>query len=207
MASPTRTRHAMTLEEFLKLPEEKPSLEFIDGRIEAKDMPEIKHSVLTVRLSNHLNQFAEPLDLGLAVPELRCSFAGRSVVPDVAFLLYDHVPETEDGNLGGQYFLPADIHVEIISPDRTVRRSHEKLIHATSHGCPLGWLIHPEKKTVDVYRPNAVPERLPDDGSLTGEPVLPGYQLAVAELFGWLRRGPRRNVPQNPIPTPGADPG
>ena len=46
-----------------------------------------------------------------------------------------------------------DIHVEIISPDQTVRDSREKLEHATAHGCPLGWLIHPEKKMVDVYRP------------------------------------------------------
>jgi Uma2 family endonuclease len=82
---------------------------------------------------------------------------------------------------------PPDIHVEIISPDRPVTKSHEKLVHATCHGCPLGWLIHPNNKTIDVYRPGQSPERLADDGVLDAEPVLRGFRLPVAAVFGWLR--------------------
>lgn len=43
-------------------------------------------------------------------------------------------------------------------------------------------------------RPGATPERLPADGVLTGEPVLPGFRLPVEEVFGWLVRA----RPQNP---------
>ena len=50
MASPTRVRTHPTLEEFLKLPEQKPVLEYIDGRIEAKAVPKLKHSMITGRL-------------------------------------------------------------------------------------------------------------------------------------------------------------
>ena len=203
MASPSRVQTTPTLEEFLELPEQKPVLEYIDGRVRAKAVPQFKHSRLTSRITDHLNRFAGPAGLGEAFPELRCTFAGRSIVPDVAFLLEEHIPDFPDGELEGHSPIPPDIHVEIISPDQSVRDSQEKLIHATAHGCPLGWLIHPEKKTVDVYRPGAAPERLPEDGVLTGEPVLPGYRLAVAELFGWLRR--RRPGPEAP-PDPGVDP-
>ena len=36
MASPARAQENLTLEEFLRLPEEEPPLEYIDGRIEAE---------------------------------------------------------------------------------------------------------------------------------------------------------------------------
>jgi Uma2 family endonuclease len=84
---------------------------------------------------------------------------------------------------------PPDIHIEIISPDQSVKKSREKLSHSTAHGCPLGWLIHPEKKTIDVFRPGRPAERLAPDGILEGEPVLPGFRLPVSEVFGWLKPG------------------
>jgi Uma2 family endonuclease len=202
MASPPQVRKTLTLEDFLQLPEQKPVLEYLGGRVRAKAVPQFRHSRLTLKIADHLNRFAEPTGLGEAFPEIRCTFAGRSIVPDVVFLVDEHIAYDADGVLVNEIRLPPDIHVEIISPDQSVRVSDEKLTHATAHGCPLGWLIHPEKKTVDVYRPGLPAERLPDQGVLTGEPVLPGYRLSVAELFGWLRRRPERNE----HPEPGADP-
>jgi Uma2 family endonuclease len=186
MASPAHVRKSLTLEEFLKLPEQKPVLEYIDGRVRAKAVPQKKHALITLRIGERLNRFAEPAGLGLALPELRCTFAGRSIVPDVAFLLAEHIVTDEQGEPVNETPIPPDIHVEIISPDQSVTSSHEKLVHSTSNGCPLGWLIHPERKTIDVYRPGRPPERLADDGVLDGDPVLPGFLLPVAEVFGWL---------------------
>ncbi len=122
----------------------------------------------------------------MAFVELRCTFAGRSIVPDVAFLLEEHIDTDEQGRFVNETPIPPDIHVEIISPDQSVTKSHEKLVHSTSNGCPLGWLIHPERETIDAYRPGRPPERLADDGVLDGEPVLPGFRVPVAEVFGWL---------------------
>lgn len=187
MASLSQTRVGMTLEEFLKLPEESPSLEFIDGRIEAKVSPQKKHARIEGQLNEHFNQFASLHKIGMAFPELRCTFAGRSIVPDVVFLLKEHIELDEHGEVVDETRLTPDIHVEIISPEQTVRSSHEKLVHATSHGCALGWLIHPYLKTVDVYRPGRPVEKRGLGDVLEGDPILPGYVLPVAELFGWLK--------------------
>ncbi len=187
MASPSQTRVGVTLEEFLKLPEESPSLEYIDGRIEAKVSPQQKHGMIESRLTAHFNRFAEPRRIGMAFPELRCTFLGRSIVPDVVFLLKEHIELDEQGEVADESRLTPDIHVEIISPEQTVRTSHEKLVHSTSHGCSLGWLIHPYRKTVDVYRPGSPTETRGPGDVLEGDPVLPGYVLPVAELFGWLK--------------------
>lgn len=200
MSSVSHIRRSLTLEEFLGLPEEKPSLEYIDGRIEAKVSPQAKHSIIQLRLLGRLNLFAEPAGHGLAFPELRCTYTGRSIVPDIVFLLDAHIRTDAQGELENETFLPPDLHVEIISPDQSTRSAREKLAHSTANGCSLGWLIDPEKKRVEVYRPGQSPEPLSPDGVLEGEPVLPGYRLPVAEVFGWLQyRRPER-------PTTGADP-
>jgi Uma2 family endonuclease len=199
MASPPKIREGLTLEEFLRQPEidEHPCLEYIDGRIEAKVAAQLRHCVLQMRLCERLNHFAEPTRLGMAFPELRCTFAGRSIVPDVVFLLEEHIELDDRGEYVGETRRPPDIQVEIISPDQSVPKARAKLRHATAHGCPLGWLFHPDKKWIEVYRPGQAHARLPDDGAIDGAPVLPGSRLPVAEVFGWLVH--RR-------PNPGAGP-
>jgi Uma2 family endonuclease len=200
MSRVSRIQRSLTLEEFLALPEEEPSLEYIDGRIEAKVSPQKKHSVIQVRLAASLNGFAEPADRGFAFPELRCTFAGLSIVPDIVFLLDVHIGSDAQGEILNETFLVPDIHIEIISPDQSAKSEREKLAHSTSNGSSLGWLIDPEKKRVEVYRPGQPPESLALEGVLDGGPVLPGYRLPVAEVFGWLRfQRPER-------PTTGADP-
>lgn len=187
MSSPSQIRNTCTLEEFLALPDEKPYREFIDGRIEAKVSPQFKHSVVAGRLVIALNAFAEPAGLGMAVPELRCIFEGRAIVPDVVFLLQEHIEVDDEGEYKNEINRPPDIHIEIISPDQSLRRSREKLAHSTEHGCSLGWLFDPDRKMIEVYRPGRPPERLAPDGILDAAPVLPGFRLTVAEIFEWLK--------------------
>jgi len=178
MASPSQVREGLTLEEFLLLPEEKPYLEYIDGRIEAKVSPQKSTACSPFACSSASTSSPSRIALGWAFPEPRCTFEGRSIVPDVAFLLKVHIELDALGEPLDETPFPPDIHIEIISPDQPIKLSHDKLLHSTANGCPLGWLIHPYKKTIDVYRPGRPPERLALEGVLEGEPVLPGLALA-----------------------------
>jgi Uma2 family endonuclease len=203
MASPARVDRMITLEEFLRLPEidEHPYLEYIDGRIEAKLSAQKKHGLLGKRLMNHVDAYSEPRSLGQTFPELRCTFAGRSIIPDVVFLLDEHIECDERGEILDPTLRPPDIHVEIVSPDQSVRKCREKLVFSTANGCPLGWLIDPGRKTVSIYRPGRGPERLPANSALPGDPVLVGYRLPIKELFGWLTlRRPKSPPPSRPGP-------
>ena len=60
----------------------------------------------------------------------------------------------------------------------------------TANACSLGWLNNPEKmnRTIDVFRPDHAPERMPPEGVLEGDPVLPGFRLPVAEVCQNLAR-------------------
>lgn len=199
MASPARVGATMTLEEFLRTPgiDERPYKEFVDGRVETKMSPQKKHGLLQKRTMNDIDGYSEPRALGQSFPELRCTFAGRSIIPDVVFLLDEHIEVDERGEVLDPTLRPPDIHIEIVSPEQSARKCREKLVFSTSNGCPLGWLIDPIRRTVHVFRPGQQPELIPADGVLQGEPVLPGYRLPVAELFGWLKaRRPRPDASQ-----------
>ena len=87
----------MTLDEFLKLPEKKPALEFEDGKVTQKASPKGRHSLLQFTLAAYLNGFAKPRKLAVAFPELRSTYAGQSLVPDVSVYPWDRIPRTEAG--------------------------------------------------------------------------------------------------------------
>lgn len=201
MASPARVGATMTLEEFLRMPgiDERPYKEFVDGRVETKMSPQKKHGRLQKRLMNHVDAYAEPRDAGETFPELRCTFAGRSIIPDVVFLLDEHIEVDERGEVLDPTLRPPDLHIEIVSPEQSARKCREKIVFSTANGCPLGWLIDPIRRTVHVFRPGRRPDLVPADGVLEGDPALPGYRLPVAELFGWLKA--RRPRPESPPPS------
>ncbi|CAN5884953.1 Uma2 family endonuclease [soil metagenome] len=203
MTSPTRTRATLTLEAFLGMPgiDESPSTEFIDGRGVRKMAPQKKHSLLTAFFVGVLNDLAIPSGLGEAFPELRCTYAGRSIVPDVVYLREEHVEVEADGSLGDETPRPPDIHIiEIISSEQGITEADEKLRHSTAHGCSLGWLVHPYRGSIRVDRPDEPPIDLDSDGVLEGDPVLPRFRMTVAEVFNdWMTR--RRNRPTGGDPS------
>jgi Uma2 family endonuclease len=185
MANRTTVREGMTLEEFLELPDDY-RLEYINGRIEGKVAPQKRHTEIQAEMRNCLNAFAAPRKLGRAYVELRCTFAGRSIIPGVVFLLKEHIEIDERGRPRDDTPWPPDLHVEVISPRQSLKKAREKLKHSTSNGCPLGWLIDPDPERIYNYRPGRRARRKPPDGVLEGKPVLPGFRLPVAEVFRWL---------------------
>ena len=82
----------LTLEEFLKLPETKPSSEYSDGKITQKPMPKGKHSTIQTELSTYINQILKPQQTAWAFSELRCTFADKSIVPDVSVFAWNKIP-------------------------------------------------------------------------------------------------------------------
>ncbi len=181
---------ATSLEEFMARDdiEESPCWEYIDGRMVRKAMPKWKHNALAAYLIQALKHHVDPPGLGEVLAEQRCNFAGRSIVPDAVFMLEASIEFDDQGDPLEVIPRPPDLMVEVLSPGQSVKSADSKLRHALAHGCPLGWFAHPYRETITVYRPGAEPVELGLDGVLEGEPVLPGFRLPVAEVFGWLNR-------------------
>jgi Uma2 family endonuclease len=109
----------LTLEEFLKLPETKPASEYIDGRIIQKPLPQGKHSTIQGELVSAINALVKSRRIALALPELRCTFGGRSIVPDVAVFAWERIPLDENGDVANVFQAAPDWTIEILSPDQS----------------------------------------------------------------------------------------
>lgn len=179
------TDRSLTLDEFLKRPETKPAREYVEGKVFVKASPKMRHSRLTGAWVEKLNSLATPSRAGMAFPELRCTFGGRSIVPDVAYIRWDRIPQEPSGEVADDFLGAPDIAIEILSPRQGPSRLEENLTHCMQHGTSLGWLFDTKKKTATVFRRGMEPKGLVS-GVLDATPVLPGVTFPLEEIFGWL---------------------
>lgn len=178
----------LTLQEFLQLPETKPASEYINGEIIQKPMPKGRHSRLQGKLCATINQAAEEAKIAYAFPELRCSFGGRSIVPDVAVFQWDRIPFTPDGEVPDNFDLPPDWTIEILSPDQRPNKVLGNILHCLEHGSHLGWFIDPDDLSILFFLPQQQPVLCQGDRVL---PVFPDLALTLTgdRVFGWLKMG------------------
>src|SRR6478672_8787024 len=97
------TAKYLTLEEFLKLPETEPASEYINGQIIQKPMPQGEHSAIQTELAPAINLVVKPKKIARAFSELRCTFGGRSIVPDISVFLWDRIPRDENGEIANVF--------------------------------------------------------------------------------------------------------
>lgn len=179
----------LTLDEFLRLPDEEPALEFEDGAVRQKVSPKGQHSTLQWALTESVNAFARERRLALAFPELRATFAGRSYVPDVSVYTWDRIPRTEAGEVADDFLEPPAIAVEIVSPEQSVNRLVRRCLWYVDHGVAVALLIDPRDRSVLLFRPGARPVPVRGDERIDVDDVLPGFTLTPAAIFAALTLG------------------
>ncbi len=177
---------AMSLEQFLALPELQPALEFADGRVTQKVSPLGEHARLQSAFSRLLNNFGEPRRIAMAFTEIRTTFAGRSLVPDIGVYRWSRIPRTADGMIETYFRTPPDIAVEIFSPGQVLSDEQNKCRWYVANGVLIALLVHHPSRTVTCFTTNGE-QRLTGDDRIALDTVLPGFTLTVAELFATLR--------------------
>ncbi len=179
---------SLTLAEFLQLPETKPASEYINGHIIQKPMPKGRHSRLQGKLCATINQVAENAKIAYAFPELRCSFGGRSIVPDVAVFRWERIPFTAEGSVPDNFDLPPDWTIEILSPEQRPNKVLGNMLHCLEHGSQLGWFVDPDDLSILYLRPQQQPTLCRSEQRL---PVFPDLELTLSasQVFGWLKMG------------------
>lgn len=182
--APSKT---LTLAKFLKLPETKPTSEYINGQIIQKPMPQGKHSVIQGELVPAINRVVKPKHTARAFPELRCTFGGRSTVPDIAVFRWNRIPRDKNGEVANTFPAAPDWTIEILSPDQSQTRVTKNILHCLQHGTEVGWLIDPGEQTVLIYRPKQELEVLDEPDKVVPAPSFATeLKLTIKELFAWL---------------------
>lgn len=164
--------------------------ELVAGVLVEKPMG-LKESLLAAFLGTMLVNFVRPRNLGIITGadgtlELMPDLVR---IPDVAFTKWDRLP-------GGKCpedpipLLAPNLAVEILSRSNTSAEMKAKRSEYFSAGVELVWEIDPADRTVTVYVSRKKAKVLRPGDILDGGKVLPGFTLAVADLFAELDRGP-----------------
>jgi Uma2 family endonuclease len=179
----------ISLDEFLQLPETKPASEYINGQVYQKPMPQGEHSILQGSLITAINRIATPSKIGYAFPELRCTFGGAVIVPDVTVFEWSRIPLQPNGRIANKFEIPPDWVIEILSPDQSPSRVIRKITFCLNHGTKLGWFVDSDGEAVTVFQPNQLPEFKEGQDILPVLDVISDWQLSVADLFSFLYPG------------------
>lgn len=180
---------SFTLETFLdwRDRDDSPAWEYADGQVWQKPMPKLRHSILQKRLLRAIDGAG---DHYTALPELRCTFGGRSIVPDVAVVAWERIPLGDRGEPADNFTAVPDWAIEILSSDQSTTRVLDNLLHCLRFGCRLGWLIDPDARSVLVLQGDRPLGLFRDETPLPHLDDLDA-QLTAAQIFGWLQIGPK----------------
>lgn len=181
-----RTSKNFSLQEFLQLPETEPASEYIDGEIYQKVMPQGEHSIIQTDLATTINQIGRPQKLACAFTELRCSFGGGSVVPDITVFEWSRIPRLANGRIANRFEIAPDWTIEILSPEQSASRVIKKITFCLNNGTKIGWFVDPEDEFVTIFERDRTPSVKSGDEILTVLEVLGDWQFSANNLFQCL---------------------
>ena len=130
-----------------------------------------------------LTAFVEEHELGGAVTGADGTFVlnrYNTRFPDAAYITQQTaLDQDEDSFMRGA----PDLAVEVVSPSNPPQDMQQRAGEYLAAGAKLVWIVDPEARTVDVYRPDGSRTVVSGDGALDGGDVLPGLRLPLAMVF------------------------
>jgi Uma2 family endonuclease len=141
----------MTYEEFLAWADEDTYAEWVNGEVIMLSPASFLHQDVGTFLTALLRHFVETHRLGVVLPapfqmKTGPDLPGRE--PDILFIAREHLDRLKDVYLDG----PADLVVEIISPDSRARDRGDKFYEYEQGGVREYWLIDPLRKQAEFYQ-------------------------------------------------------
>lgn len=103
--------------------------------------------------------------------------------PDVAWTSRERLDRLGTDATRGFAHLSPDFAIELRSPSDRLAPLRRKLQEYIDNGTQLAWLIDPERRAVEIYRPNREPEILADVDSVSGEGPVEGFVLDLVPVW------------------------
>jgi len=179
---PSTAPRKMTYEEFLAWTDEDILAEWVDGEVVMYSPASRQHQLLVGFLEKVLGMFVEQRNLGIVLSapfQMRLEDSGRE--PDLLFVAVDHLDRLKDTYLDG----PADLVVEIVSPESAGRDRGDKFYEYARGGVSEYWLLDPEMEWAEFYQLEKGRYRMAFSGKEGRYEalVLPGFWLRVEWLW------------------------
>jgi Uma2 family endonuclease len=184
------SQRLLTAADLAALPDELPSgpvkYELELGRLVTLiSPPGSDHGKMQLRVGSVLFKYAEEMALGEAFAEVAIVLRRNPdtvVAPDAAFVARRSLPVRTSAE--GYLETIPDLVVEVGSKNDRIADLRAKAELYLKAGVTLVWVIDPGKKNVVIYRKKQKARELRVGDTLTAEGVIPGFRIAVEELFG-----------------------
>jgi Uma2 family endonuclease len=181
----TASASLMTAEDLMNMPNDHQRHELVKGELTTMPPTGDLHGVRTGKVTLRLGNFIEKHDLGTFFGAEAGFIVARDPdtvrAPDFAFVSKARM--AKQGLTGKFYPAAPDLAVEVLSPNDTASEVLDKINEWIDAGTRLVWIVDPEKQRIHVHAPSQPQRTLGLADHLDGADVLPGLQLAVAEIF------------------------
>jgi hypothetical protein len=187
----TLTAPPMTDEQFAEFCAEHPDL-FIEMSAEGEliimppnfSLTGLQSAELTGQLRNWARSDGRgkvgDASMGFVLP----SGARRS--PDASWTQKSRISTLGNYSLQHYWYLSPDFVIELRPQSDRLPVLRAKMREWIDNGTLLAWLIDPERKAVEIFRPDRDPETLIDPQSVEGDGPVTGFQLSLPEIWNPL---------------------
>jgi Uma2 family endonuclease len=103
--------------------------------------------------------------------------------PDASWTLKTRVQQWGEKKHKAFWHLCPDFVIEVKSSNDRLKPLQAKIREYLEQGAQLGWLINPENKTVEIYRPHAEVEKRTGLTKLEGEGPVSGFTLDLTYVW------------------------
>jgi Uma2 family endonuclease len=169
----------ISIEEFAGLPDEPGKQELSNGEVIIVPPPHAIHTEICWRITEALRDYLKRSGTGRVYSEAGFRLGPHTVrQPDVAVL--SQTPALPEGDWISS---APDIAIEVLSPGNSAEDIELKISQYLAAGAKLVWIVSPKARQVRICRADGTQATVREPQNLTGEPVLPGFALPLADLF------------------------
>lgn len=177
------TQALMTAEALWQLPDDGNRHELIAGELRTMSPTGWEHDGLAANFTAYLAMHVLREKLGRVLTGepgfVLATDPDTVLAPDVAFVRAERL----GGAAHGFYRGAPDLAVEIISPSDRYTEVEEKVATWLEYGTRMVIVVNPRRRSLTVYRSMVDVHHLSSDDRLDGEDVVPGWSVAVRDLF------------------------
>jgi Uma2 family endonuclease len=179
------TRRMMSAEELERLPDDGYRHELVNGELTTMTPSGFEHGAVVGNLTAALATHVKSKNLGVVVGAetgFRLTSKPDTVrAPDIAFIRRDRLAASRRPTTFWPG--PPDLAVEVLSPSDVPLEVEEKVATWIGAGASAVWVVDPMSRTIAVHRAETPPQVLTEQQTLAGEHVVPGFSIAVADVF------------------------
>ncbi|HEY6689431.1 MAG TPA: Uma2 family endonuclease [Rubrobacter sp.] len=178
-------RQQVTANELLHMPDDDFRYELVRGELRQMNPAGNVHGRIAVRVTWRLAQHVEENRLGTvyaAETGFRLASDPDTVrAPDVAFVSQARIEAV--GEVEGFWPEAPDLAVEVVSPADSYSGVEEKVFDWLDAGTKMVVVINPRQRSATVYKSSTDIVALAEADVLAGGDIVPGFELAVQEIF------------------------